>query len=244
MKILVIFGSTSDESVYLPLVDSLKREYEVRLEILSAHKNPRELEELVKDSEEDVIFAGAGLAAHMPGIVASKTLKPIFGLPVNAHFGGLDATLCIQQMPFGVPVLAMGPDMASEGLDFLKSMMAYIEKYGKDKKDFHLILNQKIKDYEYIGHEIQRATEFAKETQLNLTMSGVFEEGKLNIRLVTNEDEVEKNSPCIHVPIFDRMTLNNPTKALRVFDWIRSGGVWVGVNNTRNALLGYLRFLS
>lgn len=244
MKILVVFGSTSDETVYLPLVEALKREHEVRLEILSAHRNPRELEQCLADSEDDVIFAGAGLSAHLPGVIASKTLRPVLGLPVEAHFAGLDASLSIQQMPFGFPVLAMGPGMGSVGIEFLSSMKNWVEEHGKTKKDFHLIVNQKIKDYEYIDHEIQRATTFALETQLNLTMSGSYEAGKLNIRLVTGDDEVVNDQPCIHVPVMDKVSLNNPTKALRVFDWLRTGGIWVGVNNTRNAMLGFLRFLN
>lgn len=244
MKVLLVFGNTSDETVYQPLQEALSKEHQVRLEVLNAHRNTRELEQMLQDSDDDVIFAGAGLAAHLPGIVASKTLKPVLGLPVEAHFGGLDATLSIQQMSFGIPVFTMGPGMASEGIEFISSMRQWLQVNGRNKKEFNLIVNPKIQAYEYIAFEIKRAMDFAAETQLDLQVSSDFDPKKLNIRLVVDSDDLMIQKPCIHVPLFDKVSLSNPSKALRMFEWIRSGGLWVGVNNTRNALLGYLRFLS
>lgn len=244
MKVLLLFGSSSDESVYLPLKESLEKDHQVRLEILSAHRNPRELDQVLQDSEDDVIWAGAGLAAHLPGIVASKTLKPVLGLPVEAHFAGLDATLAIQQMSFGIPVLTMGPGMASEGIDFLTAMRTWLKTNGPSKKEFNLILNPKIEAYEYVSFEVKRALDFAAETQLKIKVSASFDPACLNIVLVNDPDEVLTEKPCIHVPLFDKVSLANPSKALRLFEMVRSGGLWVGVNNTRNALLGFLRFLS
>lgn len=244
MKVLLLFGSTSDESVYSPLQQALEKEHQVRLEILNAHRNTRELEQVLQDSEDDVVWAGGGLASHLPGIVASKTLKPVLGLPVEANFGGLDATMAIQQMSFGIPVLTMGPGMASEGIDFLTHMREWLNKNGRKNKVFNLIVNPKIEAYEYIAFEVKRARDFAAETQLDLQVSHQFDPDRLNIRLVVDSDDLMREKPCIHVPIFDKVSLSNPNRALRMFEWVRSGGLWVGVNNTRNALLGYLRFLT
>jgi 5-(carboxyamino)imidazole ribonucleotide mutase len=244
MKVLLLFGSTSDESVYNPLKEALDKEHQVRLEVLSAHRNTRELDQVLQDSEDDVIWAGAGLAAHLPGIVSSKTLKPVLGLPVEAHFGGLDATLAIVQMSFGIPVITMGPGMASEGIEFLTQMRAWLTTHGRGKKAFNLIVNPKIQAYEYVSFEIKRALEFAVETQLDLTVTDQFDPARLNIRMVVDPDDIMTNKPVIHVPVFDKVSLANPSRALRLFEWVRMGGLWVGVNNTRNAFLGYLRFLS
>lgn len=244
MKVLLLFGSSSDESVYNPLKEALEKEHQVRLEVVSPHRNSRELDQVLQDSDDDVIWAGAGLAAHLPGIVSSKTLKPVLGLPVEAHFGGVDATLSIVQMSFGLPVITMGPGMASEGIDFLTELRTFLTVNGRDKKEFNLIVNPKIKAYEHISFEIKRAIQFAGETQLDLTVTESFDPSRLNIKMVSGPDDILEQKPCIHVPIFDKVSLSNPSRALRLFEMVRSGGLWVGVNNTRNAFLGYLRFLS
>lgn len=90
------------------------REHGVEHEIvvLSAHRNPRELEKYIETSDADVFIAMAGLAAHLPGFIASRTQRPVIGVPLNVALGGLDALLSIVQMPRGVPVATMGIDNA------------------------------------------------------------------------------------------------------------------------------------
>jgi 5-(carboxyamino)imidazole ribonucleotide mutase len=89
--------------------------YETR--VLSAHRAPELLGETVRDLEArgvEVIIAGAGLAAHLPGFIASLTVIPVIGVPVNAgSLGGLDALLSIAQMPVPVPAAAVGIDNAA-----------------------------------------------------------------------------------------------------------------------------------
>jgi 5-(carboxyamino)imidazole ribonucleotide mutase len=85
--------------------------HEVR--ILSAHRTPDALEEFVSDVEArgaEVFVAAAGGAAHLAGVVASKTLKPVLGVPMGTQLGGLDSLLSTVQMPAGIPVatLAIG----------------------------------------------------------------------------------------------------------------------------------------
>jgi 5-(carboxyamino)imidazole ribonucleotide mutase len=120
----VIMGSRSDLDVLGEAVDILKAlevPHEVR--IVSAHRTPDWMFEYAGSAEKrgiEVIIAGAGGAAHLPGMVASKTVLPVLGVPVSATgLNGLDSLLSIVQMPKGVPVgtLAIGkPGAANAAL--------------------------------------------------------------------------------------------------------------------------------
>jgi 5-(carboxyamino)imidazole ribonucleotide mutase len=118
MKAAVIFGSKSDLAVMRKAVDVLK-EFGVAYtsHILSAHRVPEALEETLEELEAEgteVVIAGAGLAAHLPGVIAGRTLLPVIGVPiVSGSLGGLDALLSIVQMPRPVPVAAVGLDNAA-----------------------------------------------------------------------------------------------------------------------------------
>ncbi len=110
-RVLILSGSKSDEKVYEKAVKTLEEfGVEYRLEIASAHRNPELVEKLVKETEADVIIAVAGLSAALPGVVASKTTKPVIGVPVDVKLEGLDALLSIMQMPPGIPVATVGID--------------------------------------------------------------------------------------------------------------------------------------
>ncbi|MEM4426756.1 MAG: 5-(carboxyamino)imidazole ribonucleotide mutase [Acidilobaceae archaeon] len=112
-KVAVLMGSKSDWEQMKPAVDTL-REFgvEVEVRVLSAHRTPEELREYVKTAAErgiEVIIAGAGGAAHLPGVVASLTHLPVIGVPIpTQHLHGLDSLLSIVQMPSGVPVATVG----------------------------------------------------------------------------------------------------------------------------------------
>jgi phosphoribosylaminoimidazole carboxylase PurE protein len=108
-KILIIMGSDSD----LPVMEETAKvldgfDIPYRMTVASAHRTPERTLALVKDAEKngvDVIIAGAGMAAHLPGMVASHTILPVIGVPLDASpFKGVDALLSIVQMPPGVPV--------------------------------------------------------------------------------------------------------------------------------------------
>jgi 5-(carboxyamino)imidazole ribonucleotide mutase len=115
MKVAIIFGSKSDQGVMQKAADVLK-EFGVAYSshILSAHRVPELLESTLAKLEADgaeVIIAGAGLAAHLPGVIASKTLLPVIAVPiVSGGLGGLDALLSIVQMPRPIPVATVGLD--------------------------------------------------------------------------------------------------------------------------------------
>jgi 5-(carboxyamino)imidazole ribonucleotide mutase len=107
-------GSSSDWETLEHCVETLKKleiSHEVR--VLSAHRTPDALEAYVADVESrgvQVFLAAAGGAAHLAGVVASKTLKPVLGVPMGTQLGGLDSLLSTVQMPAGIPVgtLAIG----------------------------------------------------------------------------------------------------------------------------------------
>jgi 5-(carboxyamino)imidazole ribonucleotide mutase len=108
-KVAVLMGSTSDESAMAGCLDYLQKfgiPYDVR--ILSAHRQPDETAEFVKSAEQAgyaVIIGAAGMAAHLPGVIASHTTLPVIGVPLEGSaLHGVDALYSIVQMPAGIPV--------------------------------------------------------------------------------------------------------------------------------------------
>ena len=112
--VAVVMGSRSDWEVMEHCVETLRAldvPHETR--VLSAHRTPAALEEFVADVEArgaQVFVAAAGGAAHLAGVVASKTVRPVLGVPMGTQLGGLDSLLSTVQMPAGIPVatLAIG----------------------------------------------------------------------------------------------------------------------------------------
>lgn len=111
VTVAILIGSESDRQIAersAKVLESSSVDYEIR--VLSAHRNPAELEEYIQKSEALVFIAIAGLSAALPGVVASRTKKPVIGVPVSSKLGGIDALLSIVQMPKGVPVACVGID--------------------------------------------------------------------------------------------------------------------------------------
>lgn len=108
----IIMGSTSD----LPVMEKsaqLLNDMQVPFEInaLSAHRTPEAVEKYAKNAKDrgvKVIIAAAGMAAHLPGVIASMTTLPVIGVPIKASLDGMDALLAIVQMPPGIPVATVG----------------------------------------------------------------------------------------------------------------------------------------
>lgn len=114
-KIAIVMGSKSDWTTMQHAADVLTElQIPFHVEIVSAHRTPDKLfsfAETAKENGFDVIIAGAGGAAHLPGMIAAKTLVPVFGVPVqSAALSGVDSLYSIVQMPKGIPVgtLAIG----------------------------------------------------------------------------------------------------------------------------------------
>ncbi|MEI6898535.1 MAG: 5-(carboxyamino)imidazole ribonucleotide mutase [Bacteroidota bacterium] len=107
-KVSIIMGSTSD----LPVMEAAAKflnEMQIPFEMnaLSAHRTPEKVEEFAKNAHSRgirVIIAAAGMAAHLPGVIAAMTPLPVIGVPIKASLDGLDAMLAIVQMPPGIPV--------------------------------------------------------------------------------------------------------------------------------------------
>ena len=108
----IICGSSSDEEIAKKAWEVLQ-EYQISYDyqVISAHRDPEKLDEYIAKSDASIFICIAGLAAALPGVVASKTKKPVIGVPVSGKLmGGLDALLSIVQMPKGVPVACVGVD--------------------------------------------------------------------------------------------------------------------------------------
>lgn len=155
MKVAIFFGSKSDTEVMRGAANALKEfGIEYKAFILSAHRVPEKLEETIKEIEKEgyeVIIAGAGLAAHLPGVIASQTVLPVIGVPVKAAIEGLDSLLSIVQMPKSIPVATVGinnsynagmlavqmlsikyPEIKNRLLEFRKDMKKkFIEENGQ-----------------------------------------------------------------------------------------------------------------
>ena len=113
MRVTIFIGSDSDYEVAQEAVKIFQDfKVEFALEVTSAHRSPERTVKLVRDFEQkgtDVFIAMAGKAAHLAGVVASHTERPVIGVPVEGFgLGGLDALLSTVQMPKGVPVATMG----------------------------------------------------------------------------------------------------------------------------------------
>ncbi|MBS1263914.1 MAG: N5-carboxyaminoimidazole ribonucleotide mutase [Methanonatronarchaeales archaeon] len=111
VDVAVIRGSDSDTHVADGAEEVLSDEgisFDSR--VISAHRNPDELEEYVKSSDALLFIGIAGLSAALPGVIASLTDRPVIGVPVDVKLGGLDALLSISQMPPGNPVACVGID--------------------------------------------------------------------------------------------------------------------------------------
>lgn len=110
--VAVVMGSSSDLPTMQPAIDALRSfEVEVTARVVSAHRTPEAMIEFGQRAADDgiaVIIAGAGGAAHLPGMLASVTRLPVIGVPVAAtSLDGMDALLSIAQMPAGIPVATM-----------------------------------------------------------------------------------------------------------------------------------------
>ena len=126
MTVAIIMGSDSDWSVMKSAVDTLKSfDVEVSVTLASAHRTPDKVREFVTNSDAKIFIAAAGMAAHLAGVVASFTTKPVIGIPINSEpFKGLDALLSTVQMPGGIPVATMAVNGAKNAAIFAVEMLA------------------------------------------------------------------------------------------------------------------------
>ncbi|OUU61377.1 MAG: 5-(carboxyamino)imidazole ribonucleotide mutase [Alphaproteobacteria bacterium TMED62] len=134
-KVSIIMGSKSDWKT-LQLAENILDEFKIpnEVKIISAHRTPDRLYRYAKNLNKNnikVIIAGAGGAAHLPGMVASLTTIPVLGVPIESKFmNGLDSLLSIVQMPYGIPTatFAVGESGAKNAAIFAISLLAISEK--------------------------------------------------------------------------------------------------------------------
>lgn len=149
-QVKVVMGSISDwptMKMACDVLDQLQVEYDK--EVISAHRMPNEMAAFAQNAREagvKVIIAGAGGAAHLPGMIAANTIVPVIGVPIQTHaLGGMDSLLSICQMPAGVPVATMSIGnsgaknaalMASEVLATHDQALAErLQNYRKEQHD-------------------------------------------------------------------------------------------------------------
>ena len=159
-QVSIIMGSTSD----LPVMEKAAKvldDFEIPFEInaLSAHRTPEEVEKFAKGAKDrgiKVIIAAAGMAAHLPGVIAAMTTLPVIGVPVKASLDGMDSLLAIVQMPPGIPVATVGINGAmNAGI-----LAAQIIAAGDEK-----IQNRLVQFKEELKEKIVKANKELKEVK-------------------------------------------------------------------------------
>jgi 5-(carboxyamino)imidazole ribonucleotide mutase len=150
----IIMGSTSDLPVMektAEILNSFRIPFEMHA--LSAHRTPQEVEKFARNASSrgiKVIIAAAGMAAHLPGVIAAMTPLPVIGVPIKASLEGLDSIFSILQMPPGIPVATVGVNAAQNA----GILAAQIIATGNDE-----ILTEVIKYKESLKNKIVQANE-------------------------------------------------------------------------------------
>lgn len=154
-SVAVIMGSDSDLPTMQPAIDMIRRfEVPVLVRILSAHRTPDEMLAFARSAAEEnigAIIAGAGGAAHLPGMVASATTLPVIGVPVVAEsmktLGGVDALLSIVQMPAGIPVATVAIGNSANAALLAIRMLSIHDVALRDRMTrFQLEMHDKVVD--------------------------------------------------------------------------------------------------
>ena len=229
MVVLVIFGSESDSEIYNKIIKILEdNKIDFELKIASAHRNPGRINNIMQ-KDYKVIIAGAGLAAALPGVIASKTTRPVIGVPCEGSYQGLDALLSIVQMPTGIPVMSVGVAQAEtaalNAINILKEHNAVSivgnknEKPVKDAVDIFTKMNV---PYKYV-------------TQASQT--------SINLQFVYFDEPVEKKEQLV---IYCPLLLRDDDKAEASLNLLKHSnhGLWVGLNNGVNAAIAAVEILN
>lgn len=254
MKILVMFGSKSDANIYEPLKARLLNEgHEVDFRMISVHRSPELLDRELAKIDAQVVIAGAGLAAHLPGVIAAKTLLPVIGIPCAAAIGGVDAYFAISQMPFGIPVLATAPDQYSSAVDLVSRWGRLDLQYTFDA--FNIVMERHKRGLPHFQMLLQRAERIVERTKIEMKISDRPIENAVNICLVDiNEQDPEtpmafgppaRGSDEIRllVPCLNELAYREAYAGVAVIRRVASvpGGLWTGINNIGNAMLAALQ---
>ena len=228
-RVLVIFGSKSDEKTYNEIAKVLKKcDVEFDLRVSSAHKTPKDVDKTLQN-DYAVIIAGAGLAAHLPGVVASKIIRPVIGVPCEGNYQGLDALLSIVQMPPGVPVLAVGVNRGDVAAQNCAKMM---KKY-----EIVTIIGDKNND------AVKKAVETLKKFNIVPTFGDKPNSKTINIEFTYFDEPIEKNDELV---IYCPLLLEKDDKAEAALNFLKhtNHGLWVGINNGHNAAIAAIEIMN
>ena len=158
----IIMGSTSDLPIMekaAKLLDELQVPFEMNA--LSAHRTPEAVEQFAKNAKGrgiQVIIAAAGMAAHLPGVIAASTTVPVIGVPIKSTLEGMDALLAIVQMPPGIPVATVGINAALNAALLAVQMLALADEE----------LAGRLAEYkDNLKKKIEKANEELKEVKYN-----------------------------------------------------------------------------
>lgn len=224
-KTLIIFGSKSDADVYDRLTAILDRKgVDYELKICSAHKNPGMLDEILK-KKYDLVIAGAGLSAALPGVIASKVTCPVIGIPCTGEFDGLDAFLSILQMPPGIAVLGVG-------VNDVKTAAESAELILKKPKTASIVSSS--------DEKAKKAADILEKFGINYKLTKNAE-ADVNIIIQPLEKiKIIKNSEInIYCALKEKTTAEDSIRLLKT----AKEGLWVGINNQKNAALAAAQIL-
>jgi hypothetical protein len=217
------------------------------------HRSPELLDRSLQGIDAQAVVAGAGLAAHLPGILASKLLIPVFGIPCAAAIGGMDAYFAIAQMPFGIPVLATAPDQYQSAVDAISRWSRLGLQYSFDR--FNLVFERHKRGLPHFQMLLERAQKVVEKSGIPLHLADRPVENSVNIYLVDiSETDPECPLPfaqssrtsdeiSLYVPVLNERLYRDPFAAIAVGRRVLSlpGGLWTGINNVSNAMLSALQ---
>lgn len=228
-KALIIFGSKTDEKAYNKIAKGLKKaKVDFDLRVSSAHKTPDDVDATIK-GDYSVIIAGAGLAAHLPGVVAARILRPVIGVPCGGNYQGLDALLSIAQMPPGIPVLAVGVNKADVAAENCSKMM------------------KKYESVTIIGDKNNEAVKKATETLKKFDIVPIFDskpnQKSVNIEFTYFDEPVEEKDELV---VYCPLLLEKDDNAEAALNFLKhtSHGLWVGINNGVNAAIAAIEIMN
>ncbi len=238
--VLVVFGSRSDRPVYSGIMKGLKeRKISAQLRVCSAHRTPKQLDSIIEKSEAKLVIAGAGLSAALPGAIASKTLKPVIGVPVSANYAGLDSLLSIAQMPVGFPVIATGVGAAESAVtgaqlalqehSLVKVMGSRYNEAIKERVDNGTAIATKLGlHFEFVESVDKKTVDPKQEILINAIEFPAFRPLKIGNALVLNVPVLRESATPEALEFFEKS----------------SEGLWLGLNKVDNALIAAAQLLS
>ncbi|MCR4368644.1 MAG: AIR carboxylase family protein [archaeon] len=232
--VFVVFGSSSDSHVYKPLVERLtKSGISTEFRVLSAHKTPKDLRDALRDTNAEIFVAGAGLAAALPGVLASEEIKPVIGLPCEGAFSGMDSFLSCAQMPPDVPVITVGVGdidaavrLCNQFLHGLSRIVIVPKKTGEEKKYFDKCVA--FMKENSIPHMVGRLPKKPEYTSVFIDFVKLGKKVPKHRGAVINVLVKEKTKKADAVKFFDSL----------------QGTYCVGLNNYKNAALAALSLVN